>query len=155
RLGEADATFKAGEYAKAATLLEPYLNQLRDPKTAAQLLEMKNPGLLHGVLGLAMRAYVQDNKTDRAQDVLQLLQKTSPENSLDALKDLVRQLSQQIHDLRQKGQSAQALLDQTVQSFSFFLDELARQKDLKPEMVLFLAESYGSLDKHKTAAELL
>jgi hypothetical protein len=155
KLGEADTAFRAGQYAKAAAVLEPYLNQLRNPMTAGQILEIKHPGLLHAVLGLAMRAYVQDNKTDRAQDVLELLQKTVPENSLDILKDLVRQLSQQIHELRQKGNAAQDLLSQTVQSFSIFLDELARQKDPKPEMLLFLAESYGSLDKHKTAAELL
>jgi hypothetical protein len=44
-----------------------------------------------------------------------------------------------------------------VANFSSFLDELAKQpaKDMKPEVIRFIAFSYAGLDKHAKAAELL
>jgi hypothetical protein len=155
KYGEADTAYRAGRYAEVAARLDPIINRLRDPATATDLAEIKDRSLIHSLVGLAMRASVQDNKTDRARDLLELLQKTAPENSMDILRDLVRQLGVQIQELRAQGESAKEQLDKTVASFSVFLDELARQKDPRPELVLFLAESYASLDQHARAAELL
>jgi TolA-binding protein len=159
RFGQGEADYRAGQYAKVCAALEPVVNELRNPATRGPLTEIKPPGLLHGLLGLALRANVQDGKIDRAKDILDLLQATAPENSLDILRDLVRQLNGQVQELRQKGESAKDQLDRTVESFSVFLDVLAKQptqdKPLPPELTLFLAESYASLDKHDVAAELL
>jgi hypothetical protein len=155
KYGEADTAFRAGQYGQAAAVLEPIINGLRNPAAAPDLAEIKDPGLIQSLVGLAMRANVQDNKIDRAKDLLELLQKSAPENSMDLLRDLVRQLSVQIQELRANGESAKEQLDNTVASFSVFLDELAKQKGPRPELLLFLAESYASLDKHSRAAELL
>src|SRR5205823_11144005 len=48
-------------------------------------------------------------------------------------------------------------LQKTIANFSTFLDELTKQeqRNAKPEVTLFLAQSYSSLDKHERAAELL
>lgn len=154
-LGQADADYRAGQYAKVREQLDPLVDQLKKPETAALLNDLKNPGLLHGLLGLALRANVQENKTDRAKEILDLLQKSAPENSLDMMKDIVRQLGQHIQELRQRGDAAKEQLDKTITNFSTFLDELAGNKELKPELVLFLADSYSSLDRHQQAAQLL
>ncbi len=119
-------------------------------------LKEKNPQLLRAVLGFALRASVQDNQVDQGKRILDLLQKTFPENSLEVLVQLVQQLKSQIEELRQQGTPASAQLKKTVTNFSTFLDELTRQqeKHAKPEMALFLGQSYSSLDKHDKSAEL-
>ena len=82
--------------------------------------------------------------------------KTFPENSLEILVQLIQQLRSQLEDLRQQGAPARAQLKKTVTNFSTFLDELTKQqeKNAKPEMTLFLGQSYSSLDKHGKAAKL-
>src|SRR5262249_1746474 len=82
--------------------------------------------------------------------------KTFPESAGEILVGLVQQLKEQIEHLRQKGEPARDQLQKTVTSFSLFLDELAKKQkaDPKPEILLFLAQSYSSLDKHDRAAEL-
>jgi len=55
------------------------------------------------------------------------------------------------------NEPAREQLRKTIASFSSFLDELTKQqeKTAKPEMILFLGQSYSSLDKHERAAALL
>src|SRR5205807_7493115 len=49
-------------------------------------------------------------------------------------------------------------LDQTIASVSLFLELLAKQQEQaktpNPELLLFIAQSYSSLDKHSLAADL-
>src|SRR5207248_628510 len=108
------------------------------------------------VLGFALRASVLNNKVSEGKQILDLVQKTFPENSLEILVQLVQQLRSQLEALRRQGASAREQLKRTVASFSAFLDELTRQqgKTAKPEMTLFWGQSYSSLDKHAQAAEL-
>jgi hypothetical protein len=110
------------------------------------------------VLGLALRANVQDNQVVRGREILELLQKTFPENTIDVLKLLVLQLNAQIKELRAKGDSAKAQLDKNIQSVSLFLEVLAKQQEQaktpNTELILFVAQSYSSLDNHTRAAEL-
>lgn len=155
--GQAEADYGAGRYVKVRDTLEPFLKQMRNPGDSAKLKELKDPELVPALLGLAMRANVQDNKIDNARQILDLLQKFAPENSSEVLKQLVQTLRAQIQELRQKGESVKPQLDRTVSNFSTFLDQLATQqeKNPQPEMVLFLAQSYASLDNHKRAADLL
>lgn len=155
--GRAEADYAAGQYTKVRDGLEPLVKQLRTPAEAARLAQLKDPGLLPALLGLAVRANVQDNKIDKAREILDALQKSSPQNYLEILKQLVLHLRVQIQELRGKGESVKAQLEQTVSNFSTFLDQLAKQqeKSPQPEMLLFLAQSYSSLDNHKRAAELL
>ena len=119
-------------------------------------LKDKDPQLLRAVLGLDLRASIQDSMTERGREILDVLQKTFPENSLDILVLLVKQLNVQIQQLKAQGESAKPQLEKLVKSFATFLDVLARQqeKDSKAELLLFLAQSYSTLDNHSRAAEL-
>jgi tetratricopeptide (TPR) repeat protein len=157
--GRAEAEYAAGQYGKARDLLEPLIKQLKDPMQAARFTEIKerDPRILRLVLGLAMRASVQDNKIDAGKEILDLTQKSFPENSLDILVQLVQQLQEQIQQLQQQGDKAKEQLDKTVSNFTTFLDELAKQQEKSPKaaVLLFLAQSYSSLDNHPRAAELV
>jgi hypothetical protein len=157
-LGRAEAEYTGGRYAKARQILDPVVTQMKNLAQAGLLTEVKekDPRLIRALLGLALRASVQDNKLDAGREILDLLQKAFPENSLDSLVQLVQQLRDQIQHLRQQGESAKAQLDKTVANFSTFLDELTKQqeKNPRPQVLLFLTQSYSSLDKHTRAAEL-
>ena len=71
---------------------------------------------------------------------------------------LIQQLNAQIKELKSRGDPARAQLEQTIKSISTFLDLLANQqqqaKTPNTELILFVAQSYSSLDKHAVAAEL-
>jgi hypothetical protein len=159
KLGKGETDYDSGRYSDARDLLAPVVKDMRDPAKAALFsdLKAKNPQLIRAVLGLALRASVQDNKVDEGKEILDLLQKTFPEESLDALVQLVGQLRIHLQQLRQQGPQANEQLQKTIANFSTFLDELTRQeqKNAKPEVTLFLAQSYSSLEKHERAAELL
>jgi hypothetical protein len=154
-LGKAEAHYTAGRYTKARESLDPIVERIKDPAEAKSLAD-KDPRLLRALLGLALRANVQDSKLNRGKDVLELLQKTSPENSIEILVQFVQQLNNQVQLLRERGEAGKQDLDRTVTNFTMFLDELARQqeKTSKPDIVLFLAGSYSSLDNHQKAAAL-
>jgi hypothetical protein len=117
--------------------------------------------LLGGVMVLALQASVQESNTERAQALLDRLQKADADNLLEGgiagiLVQLVQQLKEQVQDLRQrKGPDAAEHLQKTVVSFIAFLDRLAEQKNLTTEVKLFLAQSYASLDRHAEAARQL
>jgi len=158
KFGRAEAEHSAGNYGKARALLDPLVNQAKDPAQAELVsqLKEKDPQVLKLVLGLALRASVQDNLTDRGREILELLQKSFPDNSLDIMVQFVKQLNAQIQQLKAQGAAAQEKLDKMVKSFSAFLDVLARQQEMNPkaELMLFLAQSYSTLDNHQRAAEL-
>jgi hypothetical protein len=154
--GLADAAYREGKFAEARTLVEPKVALVK----ANTLPGAKDPQMVRALLGLALRANVQEGNNKAAQEVLDLLQKQAGDLEGGAtviLVDLVQQLKGQIEELKQKGPGAEAELKKTTASFSSFLDSLASQpaKDLKPEVIRFLAFSYAGLDQHAKAAELL
>lgn len=159
KLGKGEAAYKAGRYRDAREAVVPAVRQLMDSSKNAQLADLKekNPLLLRAVLGLALRATVQDNHVDEGKQVLDFLQRTFPENALEILVQLVQQLRSHLQALRQQGPSAEAQRKTLVTNFAAFLDELAKRQhdNAKPETTLFLAQSYSSLDKHERAAALL
>jgi hypothetical protein len=159
KLGRGESDYEAGRYGEARELLAPVVKDMGDPAKAAQFSDLKarNPQLIRGLLGLALRANVQDNKVDEGKQILDLLQKTFPEESLDTLVQFVAQLRVHLQQLRQQGPQAREQLQKTIANFSTFLDELTKQeqKNAKAEVTLFLAQSYSSLDKHERAAELV
>lgn len=155
--GRAEAEYSAGRYAKTLEVLDPLLAQVKK----GDYPELKkNPPLRWGLLGLALRANVQQGKTDRAREVLNLfrdLAKDDPEGggATAALLPLVQLLKEQVEELRKKGPSAKDQLKKTTESFETFLDEAAKQEKPAPETVLYLAQGYSSLEKHDKAVALL
>src|SRR5207248_10769160 len=126
KLGQAEAEYKAGHYGKARELLDPVVAQFKDSAQASQLaaVKEKDPGILRVLLGYALRANVQDNKVVQGKEILDLLEKTFPDNSQEILVSLVGQLREQIKELREKGDSAKEQLEKTKGNFSTFLGEL-------------------------------
>lgn len=155
KFGLADTAFRANNFPDVVKMLAPVVADLRDKK-----IEARDPQMLRGMLGLALRANVQVGNKKEAREILEILQKTAGtlEGGASAiLVDLVQQLRKQIEELKQRGEGAKAELEKTVASYSGFLDELANQpaKNLTPEIIRFLAFSYSGLEKHKEAASLL
>jgi hypothetical protein len=157
-LGRAEAEYIAGHYSKASELVDPLVSAMKDPAHAVETNEVKekDPGLVRAIVGLALRADVQDAKMARAKDMLEFLQKTFPDDALKILIQFVQQLNSQVQQLRDRGEPAKKDLERTVANFSAFLGELSKQqeKNPKPELLLFLVSSYSSLGEHKTAAKL-
>jgi hypothetical protein len=155
--GEANDTFNTGAYDKVLAMTDPAVKQVEEQAKSGKA-DVTNPQLTRGLIGLALRANVQLGNTDRAKHLLEVLQKTAGDvegGSTAILVALVGQLKQQVEDLREKGKPAEAQLNKTVASFSAFLDTLAQQPNLKPEVMFFLANSYASLERHGKAAEQL
>jgi TolA-binding protein len=158
KLGKAEADYTAGKYAYAYAVVDPIVADWQKSDGSGRLAELKqrDPRLPRAFLALALRAAVQDGKLDQGKGILDFLQKSFPENSVESLVQFVQQLREQVQQLRRRGESAQGDLDKMVANFSKFLDELAKQQDAspRPDLLLFLAQSYSSLDKHERAAEL-
>jgi hypothetical protein len=138
--------------------------------------------VVRDLLELTLRAHVQKNDRAGAREVLGFLQAVAGDTKLtggptgikptEILVRLVVQLRGQVEDLRRQGPAAEKQLAQTVANFTAFLNELTKdldrltqdldkmaqeedKKSLKSKILVLLAKSYASLDKHKDAAELL
>jgi hypothetical protein len=159
RYGRASAEYEAGHYAEVSKALDPLVADAQ----AGKVPEFKtNAQLRWALLGLALRADVQQSKMDDAQKVLDLLQSLTAQNELEGgatatLVQLAQLLKSQVEEVRKKAPDQ---LPKTIESFSKFLDKLTAQQEkdgkaLAPEVLLLLAQSYSSLDNHQRAAEML
>ncbi len=154
---EADRACQAGRFHEGRLILEPLLGMMRDQGNAALLEELKQrePGVLTRFLDLSIRTAVLDGQTDVAREQLEVLTRLFPENPLDLLGATMQVLSEQVSSLRKQGEPAQDQLQKTAGSVAAFLDSLAEQQKnvSRPETLLFLAESYASLEQYPRAAE--
>ncbi|HXG11497.1 MAG TPA: hypothetical protein VNK04_17210 [Gemmataceae bacterium] len=156
RYGRAEADYDAGRYAEARKALDPVIDEAK----AGKLPELKAvPQLRWALLGLALRANVQDGNLKRAQDVLQALQKYADDQEgqgkIEAiLQPVIKVMSDQVEELRRAGEAEE--LDRTVQRFADFLDALRKQQK-KPtsELLFVLGQSYTSLGKYAEALAVL
>ncbi|VTS04168.1 tetratricopeptide repeat protein [Tuwongella immobilis] len=107
------------------------------------------------ILVLALRTSVQDSKVERANEILQQLQKAggSIESTIDTLREVVRDVRGQITELKKQGKSDEA--DKMATSFTELLDQIAKSDKLPETMLLFLSTGYGSIDVHAKSVELL
>jgi tetratricopeptide (TPR) repeat protein len=160
RYGRAETEYAAGHYAKVSEILDPVLKEAKGGK----LQELKKNLQLRGaLLGLALRANIQDGKTDMAGEVLDILDSYSADDpqlvgggSSQTLVQLAALINLQVEEIRKKGNADQ--MAKTVASFSGFLDKLlakAKATALTPETLILLAQCYSNLGTHKRAAELL
>jgi hypothetical protein len=153
--GRAEAELSAGKPAQARAILDKCIGELR----ADALPELKkDPKLRGGILGLALRAALQEGKLGRAKEILQVIQATAENPQEAGLSTILRALSkimkEQLDEIRKKNDSEQ--LEKLRTGFVTFLDEMAKgQKDNSPEFMGALAQSYANLDQHAKAIELL
>jgi hypothetical protein len=151
---QANNDFKAAKYKEAAGRLDPLLEKFN----AAQLPQLKESGLASSAIALDLRANVQLNDMARARAAtrsLQLLQADKGADNITAiLSQLVALITQQIEELRKKGDKDS--LKKAQAGFTAILnDVVGGQKKLTPKLAFLLARCYAGMDEHKKAVDLL
>jgi hypothetical protein len=152
----AERACQAGRFQDGSDALAPLRAILRDPANTSLASDLKQheASVLTRFLDLSIRTAVLDGQTQIAREQLKLLTQLFPDNPLELLGATIQVLGEQIRSLRKQGKSAEALLQKTAESVSAFLDYLAEQQKnvTRPESLLFLAESYASLEQYARAA---
>jgi hypothetical protein len=152
---------RAREFAKVGEVLGPELEALKAELKLAPPAEpppgfdrMRRAQL--DLLIAAMSGYVQDKQSDKASQLLDVLQGAggSLESNLAVLRQLVTAIRTQIDTLKKGGHTAEA--DDLARSFTEFLDKIKGEDTSKlPQgVVLFLGQGYAAVDQPARAAEL-
>ncbi|HEY1375542.1 MAG TPA: hypothetical protein VGF55_02050, partial [Gemmataceae bacterium] len=109
------------------------------------------------VVALALRAAILENKAADADKALTLLRRISPPSGSGSANDrllrVVVELKREADAFKEKGQTAKR--ERLEGGLIGFVDELAKAPNLRPDVRMFLASAYASLDQHKKAAGLL
>jgi hypothetical protein len=114
------------------------------------------------MLALTLKADVQLNKLDRAEQVIKALQtlqsdkgdKGGDQATMAILAQLVQLITQQIEELQKRGDKEK--LDKAKAGFSAILNKVAGgQKTPTPQLAFLLAKCYAGMDEHKKAVDLL
>lgn len=152
---QADTDFKAARYAEVSKRLDPIVDEFN----ADKLPQLKESGMAAAIFGLDLKANVQRNNIERAKIAIKALQglqsdKGAENNTTAVLSQLVGLISQQVEELRKKGDKDN--LKKAQDGFTSILNEISGgQKKPKPKLALLLAKCYSGMDEHRKAAELL
>ena len=153
----ADRACQAGRFHDGRMALAPAMAVLKDPASASILedLKQREPVVLTRFLDLSIRTAVLDEQPGLAKEQLELLIHLFPENPLDYLGATMQALAEQIGSLRKQGEQSKETLEKTMANVALFLDALADQQknNARPESLLFLAESYASIEQFARAGE--
>ncbi len=151
----ADRACHSGRFHEGRQTLASAIAAVRDPANAPVLEELKQrePVVLSRFLDLSIRTALLDDDLAAAKEQLDLLTRLFPDNPLDLLGATMQALSEQIGSLRKQGEPAKPLLEKTTANVAVFLDSLAEQQktNARPESLLFLAESFASIDEFAKA----
>jgi hypothetical protein len=153
----ADRACQVGHFHEGRLALAPAVAIVRNPANAQILedLKQREPAVLTRFLDLSIRTAVLDEQNALAKEQLELLTQLFPENPLDLLGATMQALGEQIGSLRKQGQPAKEKLEKTMANVAQFLDSLAEQQknNARPESLLFLAESFASIEEFARAGE--
>jgi hypothetical protein len=109
------------------------------------------------VVALALRAAILENNATDAEKAMALLRRLCPESgpgsAHDRLLRVVIELKRESDALREKSETARR--DRLDRGLAAFVDQLAKSPKLTPDVRLFLASAYASLEQHRKAADLL
>jgi hypothetical protein len=155
--GRALAPLKDKKYDAVAKLLDPTIAAIKAEMTGSD----SSPGFERlrrakcDLITLALRSSVQDNKINRARDLLDLLQKngSTSEGSVQVLRQLVATIRAQIEALRREKKADEE--KRLVEGFTQFLDAIAKQEKVPDNMLVFLSQGYAGVDQHGKSVELL
>lgn len=154
---QANGDFKAAKYKEAAGRLDAVVDKFN----AGQLPQLRDSGLGPSVIALDLRANVQINNMARARSAIKALQALQTDkgaekndNTTAILAQLVNLITQQVEELRKKGDKNS--LQKAQAGFTMILTEVAGgQKKPTPKLAYLLARCYAGMDEHKKAVDLL
>jgi hypothetical protein len=154
---QANDDFKAGKYKEVAQRLDAVIDKVN----ADQLPQLKDSGLGPSVIALDLRANVQQGNMERARAAVKALRTLQTEKGAEKSEDttailsqLVTLITQQVEELRKKGDKDS--LQKAQAGFATILNEVAgSQKKPTPKLAFLLARCYAGMDEHKKAADLL
>jgi hypothetical protein len=160
RYGLADAALQAGDFSKAATLLDPLVNEAVKPEdTPEKVALQENRRFASAVLTTALKANLQLGKIERTEAVLEVLNKVTADGDAASTTNILRLLAflirGQVDDVRKKGDKE--ALDRAIKGYRHILaKQIAKQKgELKPDFIRVLADCYSSMGEHGRAADEL
>jgi len=152
---------RAKEFAKIGEVLGPEIDALKAEVKLAPPAEPP-PGYermrkaQRDFLIAAMSGYVQDQKVDKASELLDSLQSSggSLESNIGVMQLLVTAIRGQIDTLTRDGKKGEA--DDLARGFAEFLDKIRGEdvSKLSSGVVIFLGQGYGAVNQHARAAEL-
>lgn len=158
--GRAAEFIKAKEFAKVGETLEKDIAEISKELTAAPPESpsgafIRMQGAQRNLLISTMISFVQDKKVDKASELLSVLQKGGkPEDTVAVMRQLVLSIRVQIDGLKKEAKTDEA--KELSDSFASFLDKLATEPAKLPNStILFLGDSYGSIDQHAKGIALL
>ena len=154
---QANNDFKAAKYKEVAQRLDAVVDKFN----ADQLPQLRDSGLGPSVIALDLRANVQLNNMGRARAAIKALQALQADkgaekndNTTAILAQLVNLITQQVEELRKKGDKDN--LQKAQAGFTTILNEVAgSQKKPTPKLAFLLARCYAGMDEHKKAVDLL
>jgi hypothetical protein len=160
RYGLADAALQAGDFAKAAGLIDPLIDQVNKEDDSQEKTNLqKNPQLATLFLTTALKANLQLGKIDRTEAVLETLNKVTANgdsaSTINVMRLLAFLIRGQIDDLRRKGDKDE--LNKAIKGYSAILDkQISKVKgEMKPDFIRVLADCYSSMGEHAKAASEL
>jgi hypothetical protein len=155
---QADGEFKSAKYKEVTQRLDPLIDRFN----ADKLPQLKESGFGPSVIALDLRANVQLNNMERARSAIKALRglqgdkgaEKGADNATAILAQLVNLITQQVEELRKKGDKDS--LQKAQAGFATILNEVVGgQKKLTPRLAYMLARCYAAMDEHKKAADLL
>lgn len=153
---------RRNQLAEAEQLLAPPLDRIRRELNAGKPPEYSREHWYEGyreaqkqVVALALRIAIQQGQPDAAIRQLALLRQLAGprEDVNDRLLRLVHDLKREADGDRKNGDTQKR--DKLERGLVVFLDDIARTKGVSDDVRLFLAQAYGSIDRHDKAADLL
>jgi hypothetical protein len=165
RLGLAGIDYRRGNYDKVLTTTADVVLAVEQNKGGGTApIRLKDYQVTGDILGLALRANVQNGNLFKAKQILGYLERLTGEEgggvaeTSGVLHSLIGDLGAQIKELKKANDPDK--LRATVKNFSAFIDDVAlallakKDKGLDLKDTMFLAKCYASLEEYAKAANL-
>ncbi len=157
KYGAANAEFAGGHAAKVKEITDPIIEAILKGEYAKEL--KANPDLRWGLMGLALRASIQEKNTARALQIYDAAKKATAADAGEkgGTKAILIQVAvlvkDQVREARKKRDPK--AFEEAVAEYTKFLDALrSGEKAPSAEFLRVMAEAYAALGKHDTAVEL-
>ncbi len=157
RVNLADLYGRCGQWQRTSQLLAPLIDRIQKREPMPDV----STELSLQILGLALRAEIQQNPTSPATlQLLQLLQTSNTSSALghsttDLLRDLGRHLRNQLDQLEKEGPPAQARADQLRKNFGLFLSQVEKIPNRPLDFTYWLAAQFVALGELDNAQSLI